>query len=253
MLRSVDGGKTWKKVKGIHHGDHHDLWIDPADTRRMISANDGGVDLTLDGGESWFSPRLPIGQCYHVDADNSQPYRVSCALQDLGTGSGPSNSLSSTASTMVTGTTWAAGSGPHASDPSDPSIVYAGEYLGPHALRPPDGRRAPSGLAGQPVRPWRRGRALSLPVDGAHRGLAPRPKVVYHGGNVLFRTNDGGQSWTAISPDLTTNDKSKQKWSGGPITGDNTGVEHYCTIFAVAESPLTKGLIWVGSDDGLVH
>jgi photosystem II stability/assembly factor-like uncharacterized protein len=89
MLKSVDGGKTWKKVKGIHHGDHHDLWIDPADSRRMISANDGGVDVTVDGGESWSSPRLPLGQCYHVEADNSQPYRVSCALQDLGTASGP--------------------------------------------------------------------------------------------------------------------------------------------------------------------
>ncbi|HEU0108604.1 MAG TPA: glycosyl hydrolase [Vicinamibacteria bacterium] len=256
MLRSVDGGKTWKKVKGIHHGDHHDLWIDPADTRRMISANDGGVDVTLDGGESWFSPRLPIGQCYHVDADNSQPYRVSCALQDLGTGSGPSNSLSSDGINYGDWYDVGGGEAGHtASDPSDPSIVYAGEYLG--ILTRYDHRTGQARAVGA----WPDNQSGHGDEDGRYRFqwtapivVSPHdPKVVYHGGNVLFRTSDGGQSWTAISPDLTTNDKSKQKWSGGPITGDNTGVEHYCTIFAVAESPLTKGLIWVGSDDGLVH
>jgi len=256
MLRSVDGGKTWKKVRGIHHGDHHDIWIDPADTRRMISANDGGVDVSVDGGESWYSPRLPLGQCYHVEADHSQPYRVSCALQDLGTASGPSNSLSSDGINFGDWYDVGGGEAGHtASDPSDPNIVYAGEYLG--ILTRYDRRTRQARAVGA----WPDNQSGHGGEDGRYRFqwtapivVSPHdPKVVYHGGNVLFRTRDGGQSWTVISPDLTTNDKSKQKWAGGPITGDNTGVEHYCTIFAVAESPLTAGLIWAGSDDGLVH
>jgi photosystem II stability/assembly factor-like uncharacterized protein len=256
MLRSVDGGRTWKKIRGIHHGDHHDVWIDPADTRRMITANDGGVDVSLDGGETWFAPRLPLGQCYHVDADTSVPYRVSCALQDLGTGSGPSNSLSTDGINHGDWYDVGGGEAGHtASDPSDPSVVYAGEYLGIFTRYDHRTRQARS------VAPWPDYLSGHGSEDARYRFqwtapivVSPHdPKVVYHGGNVLFRTSDAGQTWTAISPDLTTNDKSKQKWAGGPITGDNTGVEHYCTIFAVAESPLAKGLIWAGSDDGLVH
>ena len=122
-------------------------WIDPADTRRMISANDGGVDVSVDGGESWSSPRLPIGQCYHVDADNSQPYRVSCALQDLGTGSGPSNSLSSDGINFGDWYDVGGGEAGHtAADPSDPNIVYAGEYLGIITRPPGRDRRARSAL-----------------------------------------------------------------------------------------------------------
>ncbi len=256
MLRSLDGGKTWKRVKGIHHGDHHDAWFDPSDPRRMIAANDGGVDITLNGGETWFAPRLPIGQCYHVQADASEPYRVSCALQDLGTASGPSNSLS------VDGINWGdwhdvggGEAGWTAHDPADPNVVYAGEYLGYITRYDHRTRQA------RHVGAWPDNQSGHGAEDSKYRFqwtapilISPHdPKVVYHGANVLFRTGDGGQSWTAISGDLTRNDKSKQKWSGGPITGDNTGVEHYGTIFAIAESPLQQGVIWTGSDDGLVH
>ena len=108
-------------------------------------------------------------------------------------------------------------------------------------------------LAGQRLRPGRQGHGYRFQWTAPIRISPHDPKAIYHGANVLFRTADGGQSWTAISPDLTRNDKSKQQWSGGPITGDNTGVESYCTIFVVAESPKSKGLIWAGSDDGLVH
>jgi photosystem II stability/assembly factor-like uncharacterized protein len=256
MLRSLDGGRSWKRVKGIHHGDHHDAWFDPADPRRMITANDGGVDITLDGGESWFAPRLPIGQCYHVQVDDSVPYRVSCALQDLGTTSGPSNSLS--VDGINHGDWHEVGGGEAgwtAHDPSDPNLVYAGEYLGYISRYDHRTRQArhvgawPDNQSGHGAEDSRYRFQWTAPIV-----ISPHdPKLVYHGANVLFLSDDGGQSWTAISGDLTRNDRSKQKWSGGPITGDNTGVEHYGTIFSVAESPLEKGVIWAGSDDGLVH
>ena len=256
LLKTVDGGKTIKKVKGAHHGDHHDIWIDPRNPSRVIGANDGGVDLSWDGGEKWYMPRLPISQFYHVTADNSVPYRVMGAMQDLGTASGPSDSLASDDIAMGDWIDVGGGEAGHVvASSDDPDVVYAGEYLGiitrfdrktgmvrNVAVYPENG----SGHGAEDMRyrfQWTAPIATS-PHD---------PKVVYHGGNVLFKTADGGQTWTAISPDLTRNDKSKQKWSGGPITGDNTGAEYYCTIFAIAESPLEKGLLWVGSDDGLVH
>jgi photosystem II stability/assembly factor-like uncharacterized protein len=256
MLRSIDGGRTFRTLRNIHHGDNHDLWIDPTNPRRMIAAHDGGVDISTDGGETWFLPPLPIGQLYHVSVDNRVPFHVAGSLQDIGTTQGPSHSLNGGG---ISNAEWHGVGGGEAgwvvSDPSDPNIVYAGEYLGiitRYDHRTGGARNIsawpdnPSGWAGQDMRyrfQWTAPIAVS-PHD---------PKVVYHGGNVLFRTADGGQTWTAISGDLTRNDKTKQQWSGGPITGDNTGVETYCTIFVVAESPAQAGLIWAGSDDGLVH
>lgn len=256
MLRSIDGGKAFAFVEGIHHGDHHDIWFDPYNPKRMIGANDGGVDISHDGGETWYAPPLPISQFYHVSVDNRKPFYVSGALQDIGTAQGPSNNLSEEG---IHYTDWYGVGGGEAgwvvSDPSNPNIVYAGEYMGYISRYDHRTRQAQnvsiypenaSGLGGESLIyrfQWTAPIVIS-PHDS---------RVVYHAANVLFRTDDGGQTWDAISPDLTRNDKSKQKWSGGPITGDNTGVEVYCTIFAVAESPLEAGLIWVGSDDGLVH
>jgi photosystem II stability/assembly factor-like uncharacterized protein len=258
LLKSVDGGKTFDFVDapGLTHGDYHDVWIDPKDPKRMIAGDDGGVYVTTNGGESWHGPALPIGQFYHVSVDNRVPFRVAGAMQDIGTAQGPSNSLSGAG---LRNSEWYGVGGGEAgwvvSDPSDPNIVYAGEYLGylsryDHRTRQvrnvspwPEN---PSGHGGEKLRyrfQW------TAPIS-----VSPHePKTVYYGGNVVFRTGDGGQTWDVISPDLTRNDKRKQQWSGGPITGDNTGVEIYCTVFAIAESPVQKGLIWVGSDDGLVH
>ena len=256
MLHSIDGGKTLAFVNKIGHGDHHDVWIDPRNPKRIIGGNDGGVTISVDGGASWFQPALPFGQFYHVTADTRVPFHVAGSMQDIGTAQGPSNSLR--AGGIRNTEWWGVGGGEAGwvvSDPSDPNIVYAGEYGGlisryDHrtmqaqniAVYPED----PSGHGGADMKyrfQWTAPIAVS-PHD---------PKVVYHGGNVLFRTSDGGLTWTAISGDLTRNDKSKQQWSGGPITGDNTGVETYCTIFSVAESPVERGVIWTGSDDGLVH
>jgi photosystem II stability/assembly factor-like uncharacterized protein len=256
MLRSIDGGKTVKIVKGFHHGDHHDLWIDPTNPKRMIGGNDGGVDLTSNGGETWYAPPLPISQFYHVTVDNRVPYYVSGAMQDLGTAQGPS--LSRTGRGIPLAAWYGVGGGEAGhvvSDPADPNIVYAGEYLGiitRYDRRTGESRNVsawpenPSGHGGVDMRyrfQW------TAPIASSPHD----PKVIYHGAQVVFRTSDGGQSWQAISPDLTRNDNSKQGWAGGPITGDNTGVETYCTVFAIAESPRQQGLIWVGSDDGLVH
>jgi photosystem II stability/assembly factor-like uncharacterized protein len=255
LLHSIDGGKTLQYVKGLHHGDHHDIWIDPKNPKRMIAANDGGVDISTNGGETWFAPPLPISQFYHVSTDARVPYHVAGAMQDLGTAQGPSESLRGNIALSDWHDVGGGEAGYVVSDASDPNIVYAGEYLGiitRYDHRTGESRNVsawpenPSGHGGEDMKyrfQW------TAPIAASPHD----PKVIYHGAQVIFRTANGGQTWAAISPDLTRNDKAKQKWSGGPITGDNTGVETYDTVFAIAESPVQKGLIWAGSDDGLVH
>ena len=255
MLKSIDGGRSVRAVKG-GGWDYHDVWIDPADPKRLIAGSDAGVSLSRDGGETWARPPLPITQFYHVTVDSRVPYRVLGSVQDLGTVSGPSNSLHSGGILLSDWHPVGGGEAGHVvADPSDPDIVWAGEYQA--FLSRWNGRTGQAPHVG------------IYPVDGDGHGAADLrlrfqwtapilvsphdPKVVYHAANQLFRTTDDGQSWEAISPDLTRDEAEKQDWSGGPITGDNTGVEIYDTIFALAESPLEPGLIWAGTDDGLVH
>jgi photosystem II stability/assembly factor-like uncharacterized protein len=256
LLKSIDGGKSFDKVGGPHHGDHHDVWIDPTNPLRMINANDGGVDITLDGGKSWFAPPLPITQFYDVHADTATPYNVMGCMQDLGSARGPSNSLKSGGIAVGDWRAVGGGEAGHVvSDPKDPNVIYAGEYGG--ILTRYDARTGmarnvtvnqtnPSGI--DPAKHSYRFQWTAPVLVSSHA-----PGAVYHGGNVLFKSPDGGQTWAAISPDLTRNDKQKQQWSGGPITGDNTGAETYCTIFALGESPKMAGLIWAGTDDGKVQ
>ncbi|MFZ4985270.1 MAG: WD40/YVTN/BNR-like repeat-containing protein [Blastocatellia bacterium] len=256
MLKTIDGGKSLESVRGIHHGDHHDVWFDPTNPKRMITGNDGGVDISSDGGRTWMAPALPISQFYHVSADSRTPFSVAGSMQDIGTAQGPSNSLRSGG---IRNTDWYGVGGGEAgwvvSDTLDPNIVYAGEYGGIFTIydhRTGQVRNVssyPEDPSGHGAADFRYRFQWTAPIHVSPHNA----KVVYHGGNVLFRTADGGQTWTEISGDLTRNDRSKQQWAGGPITGDNTGVETYCTIFAVAESPVQRDLIWVGSDDGLVH
>jgi photosystem II stability/assembly factor-like uncharacterized protein len=256
MLKSIDGGASFQRIRGAHHGDHHDLWIDPTNPQRMIDGSDGGVDVSANGGTSWYAPPLPIGQFYHVAADNRVPYHVSGAMQDLGTASGPSNSLNGGG--IGRGDWRSVGGGEAgftAPDPFDPEIIYGGEYGGV-ITRYDDRTRTANNVSVYPVvAVGKGGEELRYRFQWTAPILASRhePGVVYHGGNVLFKSTDGGRHWAAISPDLTRNEKGKQKWSGGPITGDNTGVEIYDTIFALAESPRDKNLLWVGTDDGLVQ
>lgn len=256
LLRSLDGGRTVHPVDGTHHADHHDLWIDPAEPRRMIVSHDGGVDLSLDGGESWFAPELSIAQFYNVDADRGEPFRVGGTMQDQGTGSAPSNSLRGEGITLGDWK-WAGGgeAGDFVYDAFDPGIAYAGEYGGiltVHDAASDNGRNVsawPANPSGHGAAALGRRFQWTAPI-----AVSPHdPAELYHGAEVLLRSTDRGRSWSAISPDLTRNDRAKQQWSGGPITGDNTGVEVYDTIFSIAVSPHEARTIWVGTDDGLVH
>jgi len=256
LLRTIDGGKTIVGLGEKIHGDHHWLWIDPADPKRMIIGNDGGPALSRDGGKSWSAVQLPIAQFYNVDADTREPYRVGGTMQDEGTASGPSNSLRREGITLSDWRVVGGGeAGDFVYDLGEPDLVYAGEYAGIMTIH--DQRSGQErNLCIYPINPSGHGAEDARVRFQWTAPIAVSPhdvREVYHGANVLFRSRDRGESWEAISPDLTRNDKAKQKWAGGPITGDNTGVEVYDTIFSIAISPRERGVIWVGSDDGLVH
>ncbi len=256
LLRSKDGGKSIHSVEGPHHGDYHDLWIDPVDSRRMIVGHDGGADLTVDGGKSWYRPALATGQFYNLDVDDRIPYWVGGTMQDEGTALGPSNSLRSEGITLGDWITAGGGeAGDFAFDRATPGVVYAGEYGGIFTRFDQASGNAPN-VSYYPTNPSGHGAEdLRVRFQWTAPILTSRhhPGVVYHAANLLYRSADGGRSWKAVSPDLTRDDKTKQRWSGGPITGDNTGVEIYDTIFSLAESPHDPAELWAGTDDGLLH
>ncbi len=253
--RSIDGGRTFQQVSAPH-GDNHDLWIDPANPRRMILGNDGGATVTYDGGQGWTSLyNQPTCEFYHVTTDNQTPYRIYGAQQDNSTISVPSRSYQSAIVHADMIEVGGGESGYIAVDPRNPNIIYAGNYQGyltryDHAtgqLR--DITVWPEPAMGSPASDVKYRFQWTFPIL-----LSPHdPGVLYATGNHVFRSTDEGASWDEISPDLTRNDASTLGPSGGPITGDNVGTEYYATIFAFAESPREKGLLWAGSDDGLVH
>ncbi|MEE8155204.1 MAG: hypothetical protein V3T53_09665 [Phycisphaerales bacterium] len=252
--KSTDGGKSFDTTLRVPHGDNHDLWINPDNNLNMVEANDGGANVSFDGGKSWTrQDTLPTAQFYHVTTDNQFPYRVYGAQQDNST-----ISVSSRAAQFRTGDMYSVGGGESgyiAVRPDDTNIVYAGSYDG-HLTRYDHRYRQSRNITVWPDNPMGAGVETmkyrfqwTFPIV-----ISPHdPNTLYVGGNLLFKSTNEGQSWEAISPDLTTNDRAKQRSSGGPITQDNTSVEYYCTIFAMAESPHEPGVIWVGSDDGLVH
>jgi photosystem II stability/assembly factor-like uncharacterized protein len=253
--KSVDGGRTFFDV-AFPHGDHHDLWIDPANPRRMIEGNDGGACITLNGGESWSNIfNQPTAEFYHVTTDSQVPYRVYGAQQDNTTISVPSRSPRAGITQSDLYEVGGGESGYVAVRADNPDIVYAGNYQG--YLTRYDHRSGqqqniavwPELASGEGARDQKYRFQWTYPIM-----LSPHdPNILYVTGNHVFRSTDEGSSWEVISPDLTRNDITKMEPSGGPITRDNTGAEYYGTIFAFAESPLQRGLFWAGSDDGLVH
>ncbi|WP_255604409.1 glycosyl hydrolase [Oscillochloris sp. ZM17-4] len=253
--RSVDGGKTFGRVQ-VPHGDNHDLWLDPASPQRMIIGNDGGGTVSLNGGVSWSTfYNQPTSEFYHVTVDNRTPYRVYGAQQDNSTFSVPSRS----GRDAITAVEWyevgGGESGYIAVDPRDPNIIYAGSYQGyltryDHAR----GQLRQVSVWPEEYSGWSAGEQKYRFNWTSPMLLSPHdPGTLYIGANHIFRSRDEGQTWEPISPDLTRNDPATLGPSGGPITKDNTGAESYGTVFALAESPLQAGLLWAGSDDGLVH
>jgi photosystem II stability/assembly factor-like uncharacterized protein len=255
FYKSTDGGRTMNKVK-VPHGDNHGLWIDPLNTRRMIASNDGGVTVSLDGGKSWSrQDNQPTAQFYHVIADTRTPYYVYGAQQDNTTIAIASRSDEGS----IDSASWYAVGGGEAGYiapyPPDPDIVYAGDYQGTLSRFDKHTGQTKS-VTASPELSDGRGAAV---LEHRFQWTAPimisphDPNTLYHAGERLFKTTDGGMHWEAISGDLTRNDKSKQQISGGPINKDDTGTEYYDTIFAIAESPVAKDEIWAGTDDGWVH
>ena len=253
FFRSTDGGKTYKPIS-VPHGDNHDLWIAPNDPKRMIESNDGGATVTVDGGETWTPENQASGQFYHVVTTTNFPYRVCGAQQDRSTLCGPSRKEGG-----IANSDWydvgGGESGYIAVRPDSPNVVFAGSYGG--LLTRFD---ANTGLS-RDVNPWPDNPMGHDASDAKYRFqwtfpivLSPHdPNTMYMGSSVIFKTTDEGQHWTPISPDLTRHDPRTLGASGGPITKDQTSVEYYGTVFAIAESPVQAGVIWSGSDDGLIN
>jgi photosystem II stability/assembly factor-like uncharacterized protein len=255
MYRSNDAGKTFKPIN-TPHGDHHDLWIDPEDANRMIVADDGGAQISFDAGNNWSTyENQPTAQFYRVSTDTHFPYRILAAQQDnstvriLSAGSGEQISIDDWSPTA------GAESGYVVADPLNPDIVYGGNYdgfLSRYDHKTGENRAVsvyPDNPMGAGVNTMKYRFQWNFPIFFSPHN----PKRLYAAAQNLFVTENEGQTWEMISPDLTTNDSTKQLSSGGPITQDNTSVEYYCTIFTAMESPYEKDLLWAGSDDGRVN
>ncbi len=252
---SKDGGKSFRNM-GTPHGDHHDLWIDPAAPMQMIIADDGGAQISRDGGHNWTTyHNQPTTQFYRITTDNSFPFRIYGAQQD----NSALRIRHRSYGYSITDKDWESTAGGEsaylAPDPKDPDIVYGGSYGGfltrynHHNKRNRAVHIWPDNPLGAGVEVMKYRFNWNFPVFFSQHN----PKRLYAASNHLHLSTDEGQSWKTISPDLTTNDSSKQKSSGGPITKDNTAVEYYCTITTAAESPAKEGILWTGSDDGKVY
>jgi photosystem II stability/assembly factor-like uncharacterized protein len=261
MHKSTDGGKTFVEIP-TPHGDNHDLWIDPRNNRRLIEGNDGGACVSFNAAESFSTIyNQSTAQFYHMDVDDEFPYRVYGTQQDNSSVCVPSDTIAGAitwADCEVVGT---GESGYIAVKPDDVNIVYVGAVGsspgGQGSLQRTDRRHGqiqlvnvwPEDLHGRGVGEARYRFPWTYPILFSPHN----PNVLYTCGNVVFRSVDEGNSWQVISPDLTRGDMSKLGPSGGPITLDTSGAEHYATIYSFRESPHEPGVFWAGSDDGLVH
>ncbi len=255
LLRSIDGGRTFQNVPATH-GDNHGVWVNPTNSNYVINANDGGASISLDGGKSWSSQdNQPTAQFYHVTVDDSYPYKLYSGQQDNSSVVIQSRSDGG----AITEREWNNGPGCESANIGvsgrSPRYVYGGCYQGLI-----DELDQETGLS-RDIMAYPE-MNLTEPTDKTKyrfNWTAPilvsqhNDQVVYHGGNVLFRTRDRGQSWAPISPDLTKNDRSRQGWGGGPITNEGAGGEVYATVFVIEESPHDANTIYVGTDDGNVQ
>ncbi len=255
-LRSNDGGKTWETLSGTH-GDYHDLWINPHNPDNFIISNDGGAAITFDKGKSW-SPQdtMPTAQFYRISVDNQFPYRIYAGQQDNSSVAIASREFGSGG---ITTASWTASAGGESAflafDPDDPRYVLGGSYQGTievldiRATAGTNIMAAPIQYLGMDAKDMKYRYNWNAPIIWSRH----EPGTFYHGAQFLLKTSDMGRTWRAVSPDLTRNEKEKQGTPGGPYTNEAVGAENYGTLAYVMESPHEKGVIWTGSDDGLVH
>lgn len=254
-LKSIDGGKTWANLQGVH-GDYHNLWINPSDPKNLVMADDGGVTISFNGGETWSSQsNMPTAQMYRINVDNLFPYNIYGGQQDNSSVKIASRSFSG----GITAADWSASAGGESAflafDPNNPRYVLGGSYQG--TIEVLDTKtNASTNIMAAPIQ--------YLAMDAKdmkyrYNWNAPiihsqhEPGTYYHGAQVLLRTRDMGKTWTEVSPDLTRNEKAKQVKPGVPFTNESVGAENYGTLSYVIESPLEKGVFYTGSDDGLVY
>lgn len=249
LYRSTDGGETYKRIK-VPHGDNHDLWIASNDPKRMVNANDGGGNVSFNGGETWTDQDFPTAQFYHTVTTKHVPYHVCGAQQDNSTACVPSDGDGDYLYDAGGGE-----SGYIAPDPRNPDIFYAGTYGGHHTRLDVSTRQRrtinvwPENVMGHSSEDLKERFQWTAPILFSR----VEPNWLYHGSQHLWWTTSEGQSWARISPDLTRADPETMGASGGPITKDQTGVETYATIFTIAPSYHDRDTIWTGSDDGLAH
>ena len=255
-LKSTDGGKTWTEIRGTH-GDYHQLWINPDNNQNLLISNDGGSAVSFNGGKVWsLQNNQPTAQFYRINVDNLFPYNIYAGQQD---NSSVKIASRSTSGSTITERQWTSSAGGESAflgfDPNNPRFVMGGSYQGTIELLDTETGEG-VGVMVHPVQ-----YQAMQPKDMKYRFNWNAPilyskhekNVFYHAGNRLFKTKDMGKSWEVISPDLTTHDTTKMGISGFPYTNEGAGGENYCTIAYVAESDKENGVIYTGSDDGLVH
>jgi photosystem II stability/assembly factor-like uncharacterized protein len=254
--RSMDGGETWERRR-TPHGDNHDMWINPDNPMIQVQSNDGGANVTLDGGETWsVQYNQPTAELYQVDVDDQLPYWLYAGQQDNSTVMVPSNPPANDSEFGHQGNWKAIGgceTGPAVPKPGDPSTVYSNckGRFGLYSQISGQERQYYVGMANlygdNPANlPFRFQRVVPIEVSPWD------PNVVYHGSQFVHRTRDGGITWETISPDLTAFRPERQQESGEPITRDITGEEHYSVLYVIEESPRERGVIWTGANDGVV-
>ncbi|MDP7059620.1 MAG: hypothetical protein QF416_04050, partial [Candidatus Marinimicrobia bacterium] len=259
LYKSTDGGQKFERIAGGVHGDHQSFWIDPVNSRRLLSGSDGGYQVSYDAGANWdVVNNVTLSQFYQIFVDDENPYNVLGGLQDNGTWRGPSRTTNSAGILKDDWNAITGGDGYYAVPvPGKSNIIYSNLQGGVIFQKDMDTGNTRTihpypkitGSAGDAIKDHKYRFNWDSPIH-----ISPHdPKTVYFGGNVLFKTMDEGYSWEVISPDLTTNDKSKQLTSGGEIYQDNTAAEFHCSILTIAESHVQEGVIWVGTDDGNVH